>query len=181
MDLDRFKEINDTHGHLVGDHLLVAMAGRLTRVMNGHGLLARYGGDEFVLLVTGELATEALALGERIRHTLAKPFALQNLELAVTVSVGVASAVGPIDPAASSLEPTKRSTPPRVRAETRSEASSISDRTSLTRPAKIDRLAINPQAIAVDTTCVNTLDQPLVLHVIFVPPQWQRPYCWSRS
>ena len=102
MDLDRFKEINDTHGHLVGDHLLVAMAGRLTRVLTQWPTWpsARYGGDEFVLLVTGELATEALALGERIRHTLAKPFALQDLVLAVTVSVGVASAVGPIDPAA---------------------------------------------------------------------------------
>jgi diguanylate cyclase (GGDEF)-like protein len=97
IDLDRFKEVNDTLGHTAGDVLLCATADRLREVLGGEGLVARLGGDEFaVLLPTSEPAVLA-GLADRVRAVLATPVRLDAgaTEVGVTVmgSVGVATAV----------------------------------------------------------------------------------------
>jgi diguanylate cyclase (GGDEF)-like protein len=91
LDLDRFKMLNDTMGHTAGDELLVAVARRLHRRVGATDLVARVGGDEFVV-VLGEVAglVEALGVCERIRDALASPFALRGGEVFTSVSIGVA-------------------------------------------------------------------------------------------
>jgi len=97
IDLDHFKEVNDTHGHLIGDRLLIALARRLIHAAPDE-LAARFGGDEFVVVVAGDRAAEAPAIGEQIRRSLTHPFRIDQLELTVTASVGIAIADGPTDP-----------------------------------------------------------------------------------
>ena len=90
-DVDRFKPINDTYGHAVGDQVLVAVARRLAQVLGPHADLARIGGDEFVaVLPAGVSAAAAGATAERLRTALAEPVPVGELVLAVGVSVGLA-------------------------------------------------------------------------------------------
>jgi diguanylate cyclase (GGDEF)-like protein/PAS domain S-box-containing protein len=92
MDLDRFKEINDTLGHRYGDLLLVELAQRLESVLRRSDTVARLGGDEFGILVrqvSGSTDDLNLALG-RIRVALERPFLVDGLPLLVEASVGVA-------------------------------------------------------------------------------------------
>ena len=91
IDLDRFKRINDAHGHAVGDELLVAVAGRLTASMRSGDTLSRFGGDEFLVLCT-ELQDEhqATQIANRIQHELARPFAIAEQQLTVGCSIGIA-------------------------------------------------------------------------------------------
>ncbi len=92
-DLDRFKEVNDVHGHRTGDELLVAVAGRLSGLLRPGDTLARLSGDEFVVLCEGlgeEQQVETLA--ERIGTALGKRFGLSGREVYVTASVGIAFA-----------------------------------------------------------------------------------------
>jgi diguanylate cyclase (GGDEF)-like protein len=93
VDLDRFKDINDTLGHDAGDTLIVAAAERLRAVAGPRDVVSRLGGDEFALLQR-DLGSdgEAEALARRIMTALAKPFLLNGHESAVTASVGVAVA-----------------------------------------------------------------------------------------
>ncbi|RBY96000.1 GGDEF-domain containing protein [Blastococcus sp. TF02-8] len=95
LDLDRFKEINDSLGHSVGDALLREVGGRLRGELREEDLLARLGGDEFVVLAADLDGASALRLAERLREQFQRPFLLGGLELAVDVSIGVA--VGPDD------------------------------------------------------------------------------------
>ncbi len=91
VDLDRFKAVNDTLGHGVGDELLVAVARRLEGVVRPGDTVARLGGDEFVLLamhVRGEQA--AVGIAERIRTAVGQPVMLRGHEVAVSCSIGVA-------------------------------------------------------------------------------------------
>ena len=67
IDLDRFKQINDQHGHLVGDMALREAAQRVDAQIRGSDAAARFGGDEFVVLAPGVTAEQAAALAERIR------------------------------------------------------------------------------------------------------------------
>ncbi len=92
-DLDRFKRVNDLHGHKVGDDLLLAVAHRLSSLVRSGDTLARFSGDEFVFLcedLTGEGDIEALAA--RIGEAFNAPFVLGRNELIVTASVGLAFA-----------------------------------------------------------------------------------------
>jgi diguanylate cyclase (GGDEF)-like protein len=92
MDLDRFKEINDTLGHRYGDLLLVELARRLESVLRRSDTVARLGGDEFGILVrqlSNSTEDLKLALG-RIRVALSRPFLVDGLPLLVEASVGVA-------------------------------------------------------------------------------------------
>jgi diguanylate cyclase (GGDEF)-like protein len=91
MDLDRFKEVNDTLGHHNGDRLLEAVAARLTGSLRPGDVVARLGGDEFGILLTGSIDRDTA--GERaqqILHSLAKPFDVQELTLEVGASIGIA-------------------------------------------------------------------------------------------
>ena len=90
LDLDRFKVINDSLGHRVGDAVLQAAAGRLTRFVRGTDTLARMGGDEFVI-VAEDVADEqaALELGDRISQAGREPFRVNGEEFVCTWSVGV--------------------------------------------------------------------------------------------
>ena len=90
LDLDRFKEINDSLGHGVGDALLREVGPRLAGHLRSGDLLARLGGDEFVVLAAGLGEDGALALAQRLCATLARPFRLGGLELSVDASVGIA-------------------------------------------------------------------------------------------
>lgn len=97
LDLDRFKEINDSLGHAVGDALLRQVGPRLRAHLRDGDVLARLGGDEFVVLAEDLDADAALRLAERLREQLQRPFALSGMGLTVDASVGIA--VGPGDSA----------------------------------------------------------------------------------
>jgi diguanylate cyclase (GGDEF)-like protein len=91
VDLDRFKEVNDTHGHLVGDQLLVAVAERLTRLLRPGDSVARLSGDEFVILcedIDDRSSIDSLAV--RLDAELSRPFQLSGVEIQATASFGVA-------------------------------------------------------------------------------------------
>ena len=91
LDLDRFKVINDSLGHLVGDQLLVVMARRLRDSLKTSDVVARFGGDEFVALLEGIRAPEdAIAVAERFREVLAKPARIGSQEVVSGGSVGIA-------------------------------------------------------------------------------------------
>ena len=93
IDLDRFKEINDSLGHAAGDALLRLIGPRLTPDLRCGDLLARLGGDEFVVISPGLDAEGAQALAARLRRRLQQPFAFGKMALTIDASVGIA--VGP--------------------------------------------------------------------------------------
>ena len=90
IDLDRFKELNDTLGHHAGDLLLQQVGPRLEGTLRPDDVLARLGGDEFGAIVAIEHAKEAAAIAERMQSALEDPFAIQGLSLRVQASVGIA-------------------------------------------------------------------------------------------
>ena len=91
LDLDRFKEINDTLGHHYGDLLLAQVASRLRERIPAHVLVARLGGDEFALIGIGAPGAEGLsALGTTIQAALAEPIQVEGLSLSVGASIGIA-------------------------------------------------------------------------------------------
>jgi diguanylate cyclase (GGDEF)-like protein len=91
LDLDEFKQINDIHGHERGDRVLVTLAGRLARALRETDTVARFGGDEFILLIEGLADREAIgALIDKIAQVLARPVRIDGLLLRVSASIGVA-------------------------------------------------------------------------------------------
>jgi diguanylate cyclase (GGDEF)-like protein len=92
LDLDNFKEVNDTHGHLFGDYVLKETAGRLKTRTRRVDILARYGGEEFVLLAPNTDTETGLVLAERLRSVVADgPFVDGKNHINVTISIGVSS------------------------------------------------------------------------------------------
>jgi len=90
IDLDRFKWINDTYGHDVGDSVLVAVSDRLLSAVREYDTVARLGGDEFaVLLDTLEDPAEAERIAQRILSMLAEPISVVGTDLEVTASMGI--------------------------------------------------------------------------------------------
>lgn len=90
LDLDQFKEVNDTRGHDVGDQLLVAAADRLRNAARHQDVVARFGGDEFVVLLRDVTSLDvAVERAEQILATLRGPVRLDELEVYLTASVGV--------------------------------------------------------------------------------------------
>ncbi|TBV75498.1 GGDEF domain-containing protein [Pseudoxanthomonas winnipegensis] len=92
LDLDRFKQINDSHGHRVGDQVLQAFSDTVRACIRQHDLFARTGGEEFVVITAGMSCEEVIRLGERIRQSTGALRLLPHLGLRVSVSVGVACA-----------------------------------------------------------------------------------------
>ncbi|GAA5069596.1 GGDEF domain-containing protein [Nocardia callitridis] len=89
IDLDGFKMVNDSYGHAVGDELIANAASRIRRVVREDDIVARYGGDEFVVLSRLE-RREAAALAERLIGAFVRPFALSAGEIPITASIGIA-------------------------------------------------------------------------------------------
>ena len=90
LDLDHFKEVNDTEGHQGGDVLLIDVAKRLLRCVRSHDTVARIGGDEFVVLLPDVHEMESVArVAEKILETFAKPFLIVDRDYVVTPSIGI--------------------------------------------------------------------------------------------
>ncbi|HEV2761659.1 MAG TPA: EAL domain-containing protein, partial [Pyrinomonadaceae bacterium] len=91
LDLDRFKNVNDSLGHTVGDQMLVALARRLEGCLRANDSVARLGGDEFALLLNGiDGGADAIRVAERVQQELAQPFALSGHEVFAAGSIGIA-------------------------------------------------------------------------------------------
>ncbi|MGY1747140.1 putative bifunctional diguanylate cyclase/phosphodiesterase [Blastococcus sp. SYSU D00695] len=91
LDLDGFKEVNDSLGHSAGDELLRLVGPRLAGSLRSDDVLARLGGDEFAVLLPRTGAQEAQALAERLRELLLEPFTVEGVRLHVGVSIGVST------------------------------------------------------------------------------------------
>ena len=93
LDLDRFKQINDTYGHLLGDEVLRQIAATMTDNLREYDLAGRFGGEEFVMLLPHTRAVDALRIAERVRAQIAAlpVYAGQGERVPVTVSIGVAA------------------------------------------------------------------------------------------
>jgi diguanylate cyclase (GGDEF)-like protein len=90
FDIDHFKRINDTHGHLAGDYALSTLSKVVSDTIRQEDVFARYGGEEFAVICRGIDLVGALAFGERIRRCVdAQAFVYNGIDIKVTVSVGV--------------------------------------------------------------------------------------------
>jgi diguanylate cyclase (GGDEF)-like protein/PAS domain S-box-containing protein len=91
IDLDGFKEVNDTHGHPAGDKLLQEVSERIKGSVRAADVVARLGGDEFAVLCRSCTRDEAVEMSERILQTVRHPIAIEGIDLVVSASIGVAS------------------------------------------------------------------------------------------
>jgi diguanylate cyclase (GGDEF)-like protein len=92
LDVDRFKDVNDTLGHHAGDQLIKLVARRLMECLRPNDFLARFGGDEFVILCAPAGPETSSALADRVSQAFALPFAINGQNIRVTASVGIAVA-----------------------------------------------------------------------------------------
>ena len=91
LDLDHFKDVNDTLGHSVGDQLQRLVGGRLTSLLRKSDTVARMGGDEFMLIVPGiAQAEDAAQVAQKILNAFRRPFVFDDHELRITTSIGIA-------------------------------------------------------------------------------------------
>jgi diguanylate cyclase (GGDEF)-like protein len=93
LDLDRFKQINDTHGHLIGDEVLRHVADTMTGLLREYDLAGRFGGEEFVMLLPQTRAPDAFKIADRVRSHIARlpTFTTEGEPVSVSVSIGVAA------------------------------------------------------------------------------------------
>jgi diguanylate cyclase (GGDEF)-like protein/PAS domain S-box-containing protein len=93
LDLDRFKMVNDSMGHTIGDQLLIAISQKLQDCVGVHDIVARFGGDEFTILLQDiKSPTEASAIAEKIQQNLKNPFVIEGYEIFTSSSIGIALA-----------------------------------------------------------------------------------------
>jgi diguanylate cyclase (GGDEF)-like protein len=91
IDLDGFKLINDSHGHKVGDHLLQQVAARLNEGVRQADIVGRFGGDEFMVLLTDcPDRTQAAAIAQKLIARLSEPYTIQDLRVTIGASIGIA-------------------------------------------------------------------------------------------
>jgi diguanylate cyclase (GGDEF)-like protein len=94
-DLDHFKRINDTHGHLAGDQVLRQAAQRMQGMLRPYDMVGRYGGEEFLVVLPGCDGRSAVGLAERLRRAIAdEPIQVDKGRIAVTLSLGISSFTG---------------------------------------------------------------------------------------
>ncbi len=93
IDIDHFKKVNDTYGHIKGDNVLVGVGAALTKVIGEKGRVARYGGEEFLMCVTAKSVQDAVDIGEDIRQAV-NELTFDSVTLPVTISCGVQMAAG---------------------------------------------------------------------------------------
>ncbi len=104
FDLDHFKQVNDDHGHRVGDQVLRESANRIRKAVRPYDVVGRYGGEEFLTVVPGCEVESAASVAERVRRVLsATPVFTPAGELCITVSAGVSAASVEIKPEATAL------------------------------------------------------------------------------
>ena len=114
IDLNHFKEINDTLGHHVGDQLLIQFAERLASAVRNSDHVARFGGDEFAVIVPNADEHGARAVAQRIQASLVQPIALEGMQLSVEAAIGIAlHPLHAVQPMTCSAWPTSRCTWPR--------------------------------------------------------------------
>jgi diguanylate cyclase (GGDEF)-like protein/PAS domain S-box-containing protein len=89
LDLDSFKDVNDTLGHLIGDQLLVAVADRLRCLVSDSDLVARPGGDEFAVVSSVRTATEAAMLADKFIREVSAPYLVEGHQIYTSVSIGI--------------------------------------------------------------------------------------------
>jgi diguanylate cyclase (GGDEF)-like protein/PAS domain S-box-containing protein len=95
IDVDNFKEINDQYGHNTGDSALVVVANTLSKLVRPSDVVARYGGDEFTVLLDGlPCADGAFEIAERITRELSREKRINNHDISISVSIGVSTSVG---------------------------------------------------------------------------------------
>jgi len=93
LDLDRFKDVNDTYGHQAGDELIKVVGSRLNELLRGADTLARFGGDEFAIIQTGiRSAQDAESLARRILDSVARPFEIAGAQVTIGISIGISLA-----------------------------------------------------------------------------------------
>ncbi|MEA3351532.1 MAG: diguanylate cyclase, partial [Chloroflexota bacterium] len=90
IDIDEFKRVNDSYGHIVGDQVLVTIAKRLRDLLRKTDFFARYGGEEFVILLPETNKSQAAQMSQRLRGKAAEPFIINKLEILLSISLGVA-------------------------------------------------------------------------------------------
>jgi diguanylate cyclase (GGDEF)-like protein len=96
LDLDRFKEVNDSLGHIAGDELLLAAARRISSCLRSVDLAARFGGDEFAVILTDVDVAGAALVADRIRDAIAAPFSIDGKAVVETASIGLAHVAHPV-------------------------------------------------------------------------------------
>ncbi|BDQ34431.1 GGDEF domain-containing protein [Pseudodesulfovibrio portus] len=98
MDIDHFKDVNDSSGHAAGDAVLVALSERISRILRVVDIFGRIGGEEFAILMPHATREQALSAAERIRKTVGDlPFEFDGVSLNVTISIGVSSLISEAD------------------------------------------------------------------------------------
>lgn len=88
MDLDFFKPVNDTYGHHIGDEVLVEISSGLQATLNAQGMLGRYGGEEFIVILPDKSPEQAAAIAESLR-TFVEGQRFSQMEIAITISIGL--------------------------------------------------------------------------------------------
>jgi diguanylate cyclase (GGDEF)-like protein len=90
LDCDRFKVVNDSLGHLIGDQILIGVSNRIKSCLRPYDYVARLGGDEFIILLeTLEKIDDSISIAKRINQELIKPFQIEDKEIFLSVSIGI--------------------------------------------------------------------------------------------
>ncbi len=90
LDIDHFKDVNDTLGHSIGDALLVELANRLRAALRAEDIVTRLGGDEFIVLLPGANANAAAYIAQKLLDAISAPFRIEHYDLNMSASIGIA-------------------------------------------------------------------------------------------